>query len=289
MPKRPVDNRMTPAFRILAPEGDPGPVVYDSPHSGSIYPDDFAPVIDRMVLRQAEDAHVEELFAHVTTLGAPLLHALFPRSYIDPNRAQTDIDTGMIDGWTGPAEPSSKTLNRGAGLIWRRMRGAGDLYDRLLTAGEVRCRIETCWRPYHEALAALIDAAHACHGVSVHIDCHSMPAMGDAESEDGPVARPDFIVGDRDGTTCEPALTDLIATHLRGEGFHVTINDPYKGVELVRRHADPAAGRHSVQLEINRRLFMDEETLVKSEGFLAIEAVLMRLNRAILAYAASRC
>ena len=277
---------MTPAFRILAAKGNPAPVVYDSPHSGSIYPDDFDHCIDRMLLRQAEDAHIEELFAPVADLGAPLLHALFPRSYIDPNRAETDLDVTMIDGdWPGPVEPSSKTVERGAGLIWRLMRGDGALYDRRLTLAEVHHRIKTCWQPYHDALATLIDDTHARHGVSYHVDCHSMPAMGDANSEDGPVPRPDFIVGDRDGTTCEPAFTALIVDHLRAEGFYVTINDPYKGVELVRRYADPMAGRHSVQLEINRRLFMDEETLSKTSGYLEMEAVLLRLNRAIIAYA----
>ena len=276
---------MNAALRIVAPVGDPVPVVYDSPHSGSIYPDDFDHILDPMVLRQAEDAHIEELFAPVA-LGASLLHALFPRSYIDPNRAETDLDVTMIDGdWTGPVEPSSKTLNRGAGLIWRRMRGEGEMYDRLLTVSAVRHRIDTCWQPYHDALTALIDATHARHGVSFHVDCHSMPAMGDANSEDGPVPRPDFIVGDRDGTTCEPGLTALIADHLRSEGFDVAINDPYKGVELVRRYADPAAGRHSVQLEINRKLFMDELTLSKTAGFLHIETVLLRLNQAIIGYA----
>ncbi len=277
---------MNPSFRIIPPEGTPVPVVFDSPHSGSIYPEDFDHILDPMLLRQAEDAHIEELFAPVATLGAPLLHALFPRSYIDPNRAETDLDITMIDGtWPGPVEPSSKTLDRGAGLIWRRMRGEGEMYDRLLTVPEIRHRIDTYWRPYHEALAALIDAAHARHGVSVHIDCHSMPATGDAESEDGPVARPDFIIGDRDGTTCEPVLTALMTDHLRGEGFHVAINDPYKGVELVRRYADPAAGRHSVQLEINRRLFMDEATLTKTAGYLDIEAVLLRLSRVVIDHA----
>lgn len=277
---------MNPAFRIIPPEGTPAPVVFDSPHSGSIYPEDFDHILDPMLLRQAEDAHIEELFAPVTSLGAPLLHALFPRSYIDPNRSDLDLDVTMIDGdWDGPVQPSSKTLNRGAGLIWRRMRGEGEMYDRPLTIFEVRHRIETCWRPYHEALASLIDAAHARHGVCYHIDCHSMPAMGDANSEDGPVARPDFIIGDRDGTTCEPALTTLIADHLRGEGYDVAINDPYKGVELVRRYADPSAGRHSVQLEINRKLFMDEATLAKTPGILDLEHVLSRLNHAIVAHA----
>lgn len=278
--------RLNPAYRIIEPTGTPVPVVFDSPHSGSIYPADFGHILDPMLLRQAEDAHIDELFAPVAAMGAPLLHALFPRSYIDANRAETDIDLSMIAGdWPDPVAPSTKTTERGAGLIWKLMRGEGALYDRKLTVVEVRHRIDTYWRPYHDALARLIDDTHARHGISYHVDCHSMPAMGDANSEDGPVARPDFIVGDRDGTACEPGFTALIAAHLKAEGYHVTINDPYKGVELTRRYSNAAAGRHSLQLEINRRLFMDEATLAKTPGYLEIEAVLTRLNRAIVDYA----
>ena len=280
---------MNSAYRIEPGRGAPVPVVFDSPHSGSIYPADFGHVLDPMLIRQAEDAHIEELFAPVTGMGAPLLHALFPRSYIDPNRSETDIDVSMIDGgWDGPVEPSSKTLNRGAGLIWRLMRGEGVLYDRKLTPDEVRNRIEAYWRPYHAALERLIMEIHAQHGVCYHVDCHSMPAMGDANSEDGAVARPDFIVGDRDGTTCEAGFTTMIAEYLRNAGYRVAINDPYKGVELVRRYANPAAGRHSVQLEINRGLFMDEVTLIKTPGYLEMERVLEGLGRRIVDYAKER-
>lgn len=280
---------MTPAFRIERPSGEAGPVVYDSPHSGSIYPDDFGFAIDPIVLREAEDAHVDELFACAPKHGAPLLHALFPRSYIDPNRHETDLDTGMIEGgWDGPADPGPKTLDRGVGLIWQRMRMAGPIYDRTLTRNEVRSRIETCWRPYHSALERLIRDAHARHGICYHIDCHSMPSRGDAESEDGPVDRADFVIGDRNGTTCEPAFTHLIVSHLRGVGYEVKINDPYKGVELVRRYSDPAAGRHSVQIEVNRRLFVNEATLTKTEGYLRVEAAIASLIEAIAGFAESR-
>lgn len=276
---------MNAAFRIIVAEGEPVPVVFDSPHSGSIYPSDFDHRLDPMLLRQAEDAHIEELFAPVAVMGAPLLHALFPRAYIDPNRDVLDIDVEMIEGdWPDPVEPTYKTLGRGAGLIWRQMRDHGYLYDRKLTVEEVRNRIKTCWRPYHDALADLINKAHARHGVSYHIDCHSMPARGDSSSEDGPVDRADFIVGDRDGTTCDPGFTTLIVDHLRTAGYDVAINDPYKGVELVKRYSDPFAGRHSVQLEVNRRLFMDEVTLAKTEDYLRMEQTIATLCQAIITY-----
>jgi N-formylglutamate deformylase len=266
---------MTDAFRIHRPFENPKPLVFDSPHSGSIYPDDFDHAIDRMTLRRSEDAHVDELFSSVTDHGATLLHALFPRSYIDPNRNEDDIDVTMFDAdWPHAINPTSKTLDRGVGLIWKDMKALGPIYDRKLTVAEVSGRIEGYWRPYHTALADLINATHASHGRVVHIDCHSMASMGDRTTEDGAVPRPDFVVSDREGTTCAPAVLACVVDYLRGAGFTVAVNDPYKGFELVRRHGNPAQGRHSLQIEINRALYMEEVTLSKTPNFVKMQSIL---------------
>jgi N-formylglutamate deformylase len=269
---------MTDAFRIETPIVDPVPLIFDSPHSGSIYPDDFNHAIERMTLRRSEDAHVDEIFSGVTACGATLLHALFPRSYIDPNRNSDDIDVTMIEGgWPHEVNPTSKTLTRGVGLIWKDMKAFGPIYDGQLSQEQVKSRLETCWRPYHQALAALLDEAHRKHGRVVHIDCHSMASMGDRTTEDGAVPRPDFVVSDREGTTCASEITDLVVDHLRGAGYSVAINDPYKGFELVRRHGRPAEQRHSLQIEINRALYMDEANLSKRPGFRQIEIEMVNL------------
>lgn len=276
---------MSEAFRIQRPVSGAVPLVFDSPHSGSIYPDDFDHAIDRMTLRRSEDAHVEEIFARVTEVGGTLLHALFPRCYIDPNRNSDDIDITMIDGgWPHPVNPTSKTLTRGVGLIWKDMKAFGPIYDRPLTQAEVTHRLESCWQPYHDALASLLDEAQRAHGRVVHVDCHSMASMGDRTTEDGVVARPDFIVSDRDGTTCAPELTALVVGYFRDLGYSVAINDPYKGFELVRRHGRPAEGRHSLQIEINRALYMDEASLSKRSGFLAMERHMQGLAGALAAW-----
>ena len=273
---------MSAFVRVERPIGDARPLVFDSPHSGSIYPADFSHVIDRMVLRRSEDAHIEELFGHVTELGAVMVHALFPRCYIDPNRNEDDLDLSMIsDGWDGPVNPTSKTLSRGIGLIWKDMKAFGPIYDGKLTADAVRARIEGYWRPYHDALASEIDTLFQRFGRVVHVDCHSMASMGDRTTEDGAVARPDFVIGDRDGTTCAPALTDCVVETLRAMGYSVAVNDPYKGFELVRRHGRPDEGRHAIQIEVNRALYMDEATLSKRPGFLDLAANLARLNAEI--------
>lgn len=280
---------MNPVFRVDRGDAAPVPAVFDSPHSGSIYPDDFDHVIDRLVLRRSEDAHIDELIAPAAGMGAALLHALFPRCYIDPNRHETDLDPDMIDGgWEAEINPSVKTLGRGIGLIWRRMGADGDIYDRRLTADEVRQRIERYWKPYHAALSNLIRETHARHGVCYHVDCHSMPARGDETTEDGPVDRADFVIGDRDGTSCEAGFTGMIVETLRAEGYWVEVNDPYKGVELVRRYSDPARGRHSIQVEVNRRLYMDERTLSKNARYQECERAITALIRAIVTYATER-
>jgi N-formylglutamate amidohydrolase len=191
----------------------------------------------------------------------------------------------MLDGpWPDPLVPSRKT-ELGVGLIWRIMPPDSQLYDRLLSVAEVRGRIERCWKPYHHAVATAIDETHRRFGKVWHVNCHSMPAMGNAASEDGPVPRAEFVLGDRDGTTCEAGFTAFVAGELRDMGYDVKINEPYKGVELVRRYSDPARGRHSLQLEINRKLYMDEKTIQKTAGFTALQADMGKLAGAICRYA----
>jgi N-formylglutamate deformylase len=246
------------------------PLVLDSPHSGTVYPDDFQPVCDLATLRRAEDTHVEKLYAFASATGAAWVEAHFPRSYLDANRDMTEVDTTMLDGpWTEPVSTDPRVLSKvrlGKGLIWKLTDEGLPIYDRPLTVDEVRQRIDQCWRPYHAAVAQAIDEAHARHGYSIHINCHSMPAIAGSHATDFPgLAHADFVIGDRDGSTAAPALSHRLCEHLRALGYSVDYNHPYKGVELVRRHGNPADNRHSIQVEINRRLYMDEATLALDE------------------------
>ncbi|MEZ5659531.1 MAG: N-formylglutamate amidohydrolase [Burkholderiaceae bacterium] len=212
-----------------------------------------------MIPRRSEDAHIDDLFGGVVDAGGVLLAAEFPRCYIDPNRTLADIDPAMlVEPGRSRSHPRAKP--RGAGLIWRQVKRYGRIYDRPLAVGG-QARIEQCWRPYHEAIARLIDDTHRRHGLVLHLNCHSMASMGDETTEDGCVARPEFVLGDRDGTSCAPWFTDTVREVLEAAGYQVAINNPYKGQELVVRYSDPAAGRHSLQIEINRALYMNEDTL----------------------------
>ncbi len=253
------------------------PLVLDSPHSGTAYPEDFDHLPSRSIVRLAEDTYVGELYAAAPDLGATLVEALFPRAYIDPNRHVADIDLQlMADAWPGPSTPSRKTA-QGIGLVWRLAHGGVPMYARKLSAAEVQRRIANYYEPYHRSVTAAIDERHRAFGAVWHLNCHSMPGVGDVMSDDPGRARGDFVLGDRDGTTCEPEFTAFIATRLAEMGYAVAINDPYKGVELVRKFGRPSERRHSLQIEINRKLYMDEVTLEKIDGFVTLQANLKRL------------
>ena len=261
------------------------PLVLDSPHSGREFPADFDAMVTEAELREAEDCYVDELYAAAGELGAPLLAARFPRTYLDPNRHAGDVDLDLIEGdWPWEYRPSGKA-KIGKALIWRTLEDGRPIYRRKLSVEKVRSRIERFHVPYHEKLKAHLDAAHRRFGRVLHINCHSMRSVAGKQSEEGEGSvRADFVLGDRDGTTCDPRFTELVRATLAGMGYAVKVNDPYKGVELVRAYSDPKAGRHSLQIEINKRLYMDEGTLRKTPGFRKLQKDLGELMREILKF-----
>jgi N-formylglutamate deformylase len=276
------------AYTLRDAAGHAIPLVLDSPHSGTDYPEDFGHAVPREALRRAEDAYVDELYAAGPEIGAVLIAACFPRSYIDPNRSLLDIDASLLDApWPGPAIPSRKT-ELGIGLIWRVLDSGEPIYGRKLSVDEVKRRIVDYHQPYQRAVKDALDRAHHHFGAVWHLNLHSMPAVSSVISDEGPGRpRADFVLGDRDGTTCDAVFTQEVAEALRGMGYEVKINDPYKGVELVRAFSDPRDGRHSLQIEVNRRLYMDERTREKSPGFAKLQADLGRLLERVASFASA--
>jgi N-formylglutamate deformylase len=251
------------------PEAEEVPLVFDSPHSGSLYPDDFSFTCSLDVLRRAEDAYVDELYAAAPKHGATLIGAVFPRSYLDPNRGADDIDEALIDGrWPTPLRPSQNT-RAGLGLVRRIARPSTPIYGRKLSIDEVLSRIERCHTPYHRVLDEACTRLHSQYGTVWHINCHSMPSKRSARD----IGRPaDFVLGDRDGTTCAQEFTDFVAGVLRRRGYDVRINEIYKGVEIVKRQGRPAEHRHSLQIEVDRALYMDQKTFEKNSNFVQLQA-----------------
>lgn len=259
------------------------PLVLDSPHSGFQMPADFGSVRTEAELRDGEDCFIDELYLPATARGVPLLAAQFPRTYLDPNRHAADIDPDLLDAaWPGPLTPSGKA-RIGKSLVWRTLDDGRPIYGRKLSVQELQQRIARYHQPYHLALQQLMQAAHERFGQVFHINCHSMNAVSGAMGEGGAgVARADVVLGDRDGTTCAPEFTAFVRSFLQRCGYEVKVNDPFKGVELVRAYSNPAAGRHSLQLEVNKRLYMDSAALQKHDGFARLQDHLMQLVDAIL-------
>jgi N-formylglutamate deformylase len=244
------------------------PIVCDSPHSGADYPDDFRARLGGSALRRGEDSHVDRLWGDAPALGATLIAARFPRAYIDPNRALTDIDAELLaEPWPGPTSPSRKT-ELGTGLVWRLMAGE-PIYDRRLSVAEVEQRIERCWKPYHAAL----DAALARHGSGPrwHLNLHSMP--DDSYRRLGLPEKPlaDIVLGNLDGTTSDAATMQCLGDAFSAAGYSVAWNDPFKGVEIIRASGRPERGWHAVQIEVKRSLYMDA-ALVPNAGFDRLKA-----------------
>lgn len=276
-------------FKIHRPTGLPAPLVLDSPHSGHQFPADFGAALSIERLRSAEDVLVNQLYASAPVHGAHLLEACFPRSYIDPNRSAGDIDLELLDGpWPHYFEPSGKA-RLGKALVWRTLDDGEAIYASRLSVATVAQRITHYLQPYQAALKGLLDQTHAAHGVVYHINCHSMDPVGGAMAEGvAGQARADVVLGDRDSTTCEPGFTRCVADFFASRGYSVAINDPYKGVELVRMYSAPLQGRHSLQIELNKRLYLHNGSLEPSAGFPKLASDLNQLLAQLVRYAGAR-
>lgn len=265
-------------YMLSMPTSTAIPLVCDSPHSGVIYPADFLSCLPASVLRSGEDTYVDELWQALPSVGATLLAANFPRTYIDPNRELDDIDPNILaEPWTSELHPTEKS-RLGHGLIWSSVRNQ-EMYDRKLWVAEVENRIGTYHQPYHAALNQQIENAYERFGGVWHLNLHSMPSNSYELLEidtDKPLA--DFVLGDRDGTTCDPTLTGIIEDFLLECGYTVARNDPFKGVALIARIGRPEENRHSLQIEVNRALYMDEDSYEKSANFTTLQKELAQLG-----------
>lgn len=243
------------------------PFVFNSPHSGRRYPDRFLAMsrLDSIAIRRSEDCYVDELFSCVTGLGAPLLAAYFPRAYLDVNREPWELDPRMFSDPLPPyANTRSPRVAGGLGTVPRLVGEGAEIYEHRLPLSEATDRIELIYQPYHATLKQLLIETRKAFGYAVLVDCHSMPAgvqMGDTG------VRPDFIVGDRFGSSASRALSEATIQLLVERGFTVAHNRPYAGGYITENYGRPSRGVHAIQIEINRGLYMDERTLQKSEGF----------------------
>jgi N-formylglutamate amidohydrolase len=260
----------SPPFEIVEPAEWRAPIIFNSPHSGSVYPHDFlsASRIDLTALRRSEDSFMDELIEGLSERGFPVVRVNFPRSYVDVNREPYELDPRMFTGRLPSfANTRSMRVAGGLGTIPRVVGDGQEIYRERLGVDNALARIEALYKPYHRALRRLINKAHQAFGTVVVMDCHSMPSIG--VSRDEP-RRPDIVIGDRYGTSCAPLLPDMVEKTMRALGYSVGRNKPYAGGFITEHYGNPASGLHTVQLELNRAIYMDERRRERGPRFAQI-------------------
>ena len=262
-----LDEELPPPFEIVEPADWRAPIIFNSPHSGSAYPDEFlkASRIDLAALRRSEDSFMDELIAGLSDLGFPTVNVNFPRSYVDVNREPYELDPRMFSGRLPSfANTRSMRVAGGLGTIPRVVGDGQEIYSERIAVDDALARIEQFYKPYHRALRRLINKAHRAFGTVVVVDCHSMPSVGVSREEP---RRPDIVIGDRYGTSCAPMLADTVEETMSRLGYSVGRNKPYAGGFITEHYGNPASGLHTIQLELNRAVYMDERRRSRGERF----------------------
>ena len=259
------------------------PLIVDVSRSGREYPPEYRSPLPFTTVHDNVSMHVEELYGGAPRQGATLLYCMFPNTWIDVNRDELDMDPAVVDGdWPIALRPTPRTLE-GLGLIKSKSRHGEAFQERKLTVAEIGERLDKYYRPYHAELKRIIDDLYARFGVLRQISCHCMSAVGAPTHPDAGKPRPDFCVSDLNGTTTTPEFLALVVDTLKGVGYSVNVNDPYIDNVLIGRNSDPARGIDSVQIEINKKLFMDTRTFRATAGLAKLKADIDRLLAVIIA------
>jgi N-formylglutamate amidohydrolase len=267
---------MQKSFEIIRPRRQTNAVVFATPHSGRCYPADFLEqtVLNAHVIRSSEDAFVDQLFGAAPLFGAPLLSALLPRAYVDLNRACDELDPAVIDG--APRTPHNPRVASGLGVIPRVVAGGRAIYAGKLTLEQAAARLDQAWHPYHAALRGLMDETHRLFGQVILLDCHSMPHEAIAFS--ARQGQPEIVLGDRHGAAASGTVTDLVEAAFQSLGFRVARNTPFAGAFIAQSYGRPVSGRHVIQIEVDRSLYMDEARIIPLPEFNLVQ---QRISQAI--------
>tara|TARA_A100001037_G_scaffold148041_1_gene133671 strand:+ start:1550 stop:2431 length:882 start_codon:yes stop_codon:yes gene_type:complete len=260
-------------IQVLLPEQQISPVVFASPHSGVKYPANFVAdsPLDLLSLRKSEDAFVNLLFAKAPYYGMPLINALFPRAYVDPNREPFELDPGMFsDPIPEYVNTKSSRVNAGLGTIPKVVGFGQEIYSKKLNFKEAARRIDTNYRPYHRQLRHLLNKTREKFGCYLLIDCHSMPSVGGPDDPDAGRRRADIVLGDCFSTTCNENIIKTIEQVFIKLGYEVSRNKPFAGGFSTHHYGHPKDSRHAIQIEINRGLYMDETKIKQSQSMPAL-------------------
>jgi len=271
----PVD---TPPFDLDLPTTQTTAVVVSSPHSGAHYLPDFvaqtAPPL--LALRSSEDAFVDALLRSVPQMGAPLISAVAPRAFVDLNRSADELDPAVVDGIR--SRGANPRVAAGLGVIPRVVSEGRVIRQGKISAEEAENRLETWYRPYHAALQKLISETRAQFGRCLLLDCHSMPheALIHARAPGGLL--PEVVIGDRFGASCDRSIVEQVVEAFRAADFRVGLNSPFAGAFVTQHYGRPSFGQHALQIEIDRRIYMDE---TRVEPLSCFDEIRQRIDRAL--------
>jgi N-formylglutamate amidohydrolase len=261
------EGELSPPFTVVRPRSVASPFVFCSPHSGAVYPRSFlaSARLGANALRKSEDCYVDELFSAVSSLGAPLIAARFPRAFVDVNREPYELDPELFnEALPSFANTQSVRVVGGLGTIARIVADGEEIYRERMTVAEAMARIDRLYKPFHDALASLLDETRRTFGIAILIDCHSMPSSSIGQPTQ---ARPDIVLGDRFGVSCDGRLTRFLREQMQAAGFEVHLNRPYAGGYITENYGKPVRGFHALQIELNRALYMDEGNFRRTANF----------------------
>lgn len=274
---QPPKDEFDPPFEIIEPDSCDSAVVFNSPHSGRVYPSDFliASRLDLATLRRSEDSFVDELFSGVVERGHPLMRAHFPRCYVDVNREPYELDPELFHDPVPPfANSQSVRVVGGLGTIARIVADCEEIYRERMPVARALERIELLYKPYHAALARLVEDTRRRFGIAVLIDCHSMPSASIGQPSS---SRPDIVLGDRYGASCDVKVTRGMRAIFAEANYEVHLNRPYAGGFITEHYGRPHRGVHALQIEVNRALYLEETTFERSQRFQALRSDLARI------------
>ena len=264
----------TPAYRLHAPRERRSSVVVAAAHSGRNYPAEFLSRIDldARAVRSSEDAFVDLLVADAPAIGAPLLVATTPRAYVDLNRAPDELDPALIEGVARAAH--NPRVASGLGVLPRVVAGGRRITRSRISRREAEARLADCWHPYHERLTALMDEAYHAFDEAILLDMHSMPHEAIVAASRSGSQPADVVLGDRFGASADGEIVDRLEAAFADAGLNVARNAPFAGAYTAQHHGRPAGGRHAVQIEIDRALYMNEALIRPNGNFQAMRRVM---------------
>lgn len=261
------------AFVATLPADPATPVVVSVPHAGvetGPFGAALAPTFD---VRCDADLFVDELYE-----GAPrgaFIKARLSRFVCDLNRHPDDVSPGAV-----PAHPAPRNHD-GRGFVWEVTTAGTRALAAPLTYVEWDAR-RAIHAAYHGAIEMALTRARAKFGYAILVDGHSMPSVGRQGHVDTGRPRAEIVPGDRDGTSCGPALSRFVGDHFRARGFTVAFNDPYRGGFITTHHGRPADAVHAIQIEMRRDLYMDERAYARiPEKMARVRTVLGELLRSL--------